>query len=143
VAQLPAIVDEEPPATNSAPAKEATKPPVSSQAVVPPPVNDPPKQPVVSGPQVLTWTVTPGTNITIPAGGSVTLKVTVKNPTGNPAALPSPLSCLGDMCQQTTQTIASGASASQQFTLNAADYTTNGTTLLLGGYYEIYVKVAS
>jgi hypothetical protein len=151
----PVIVN--PPAKNvapPAPSPAASAPPVPAPApiqatpptnvAVPPPVA-PPAPPI--GPNVLRFTMDPGRTITIPAGGTVTLSVTVHNPATRVAYLPLPLGCLwgapGVVCAQHTQNVAPGATLHQTFTLSASDYTTTPTQLKIGGYAIVTVKVAS
>jgi len=115
-----------------------------TNVAVPPPVA-PPAPPI--GPNALQFTMDPGRTITIPAGGTVTLSVTVHNPTTRDAYLPLPLDCLWGapavVCAQHTQNVAPGASLHQSFTLHASDYSTTPTSLKIGGYAVVTVKVAS
>jgi len=104
----------------------------------------PPAPPTLLGPNVLVFTVMPGRDITIPPGKTVTLDVTVKNPTASTAYLPTPFTCLatpGIVCAQHTENIASGASEHTTFTLDAKDFGAQTAKVLIGGYYPVKVRV--
>lgn len=128
-----------------------SQPPVSTSVSVPPSsiasASPPPTLPAPPlGPNVLQFTMTPGRTITIPAGGTVTMTATVRNPTTRPAYLPTPLDCLvmpGFVCPQHTENIGPGLTARATFTLHAADFSTTPTDVRVGGYAVVTVKVAS
>jgi len=102
----------------------------------------PPKQ---YGASVLTWDA-PHT-LTVAAGRTATLAVTAHNPSDGVVNLPHPLSCAprldhSEMCPEMVQQIASGQSASAQYTIDATGIAKGAYTVSIEGVLTVRVTVS-
>jgi hypothetical protein len=108
-----------------------------------------PKTPVTQLPtsplSVLAWRATPA-SLTIPTGETATVTVSAHNTGPGVVALPHPLSCAprlqhDEMCEQSVQRILPGATATAQYTIDAAGVAAGSYRLNVEGVFTINVTV--
>lgn len=113
-----------------------TPPPAPAPTVAAPAPTAAPAPPPQFGASFLTWDAPRA--ITIKAGATKTISVVAHNPTNGVVTLPHPLSCAprldhSEICAESVQLVASGASAGAQYTIDA-------TGTAAGQHYTLNVE---
>jgi hypothetical protein len=120
-------------------------PPAPAHNNTPPPTSAP--QPPLDA-SVLQWTVTPGSTVQVSKDGTVTLSVSVHNPTNRAVEpTPYPVGCpFGEpnvVCTAGDRLWSPNETRTATVVLQGANFTKSTTVIDLGGVYKITVELTS